>query len=91
MGLATEQDIKTKPQEKTSWSFRQLFPVKAMATAISKTMTSLFDFILAYLVVVISLTELLGRRVSWFMWIFTVLVFLAVLSKHNTEKPIEKK
>lgn len=90
MGLANEQDIANRPEEKSSWSFRQLFPVKAMANAISKTMTSLFDFILAYLIMVISITELLGRRVSWFMWVFTVLIFLAVLSEHNKEKPLAK-
>ena len=93
MGLAKEQDIKKKSMVSEPWSVRALFPVKAMASAISKTMVSLFDFILAFLVIIISLTELIGHHVSWAMWIFTTLIFLTVFSEHNKEKvnPKEKK
>lgn len=91
MGLATQQDIKPKKVSSEPWSVRALFPVKAMASAISKTLISIFDFILIYLVIIISITELIGHKVSWFMWVFTTLIFLAVLSEHNKEKPKEKK
>lgn len=89
--MAIQQDIKTRPVVSEPWSVKKLFPVKAMASAISKTMTSLFDFILVYLVIIISITELIGHHVSWFMWIFMILIFLAVLSERNKEKIVEKK
>lgn len=88
--MAMTQDVKKKVTTTEPWSVRALFPVKAMASAISKTLVSIFDFILIYLVVIISITELIGHKVSWFMWIFTTLIFLAVLSEHNKEKPKEK-
>jgi hypothetical protein len=91
MGIATQQDIKPKKITSEPWSVRALFPVKAMASAISKTLVSIFDFILVYLVIIISITELLGRDVSWAMWVFITLVFLAVLSEHNKVKINDKK
>jgi len=83
MPLTSEQNIPDKPKEKSEpWTFRRLFPFSSAITTLSKAFASPFDILLGYLMIVLSIAELIGRNVSWTMWILTALIFFAVVAEH---------
>lgn len=87
MGIASEHELPEKPRPKEEWSFRRLFPLAATVSTFAKTFVNPFDVLLAYLVLIVGIAELLGRRVSWMMWVFAVFILLADLAeRHKTEE-----
>ena len=92
MGLTRDQQIPDKKnEEKSEWSFRRLFPFAGAMTSISKVFVNPFDILLGYLVVILSIAEVLGRHVSWFLWLLTTLIFFADLVERKTGMTIETK
>ena len=93
MGIAASQEIPQKPEEKSEWTFRRLFPFGGAVTSISKVFINPFDVLLGYLVFILGIAELSGRKVSWMMWVFAVFILLsALLERHKAEisKPKEE-
>lgn len=90
MSLTSMQDIPNKPEVREPWTFRRLFSFGAITT-LAKVFSNPFDVLLGYLVFILGIAELFGRRVSWFMWVFTILILLAdILERHIellTNKP----
>ena len=95
MPITERQDIPSKPQVSEPWTFKRLFPFKAAASAFSKVLPffSPLEILFSYLVVILSLAEVVGRRVSWFVWILTFLIFFASLVERRIweTKVIEEK
>ena len=83
MGIAIEQDTPLKPQEKSTWSRRALFPAKAVASALGKQFTSPFEILSGFLIVVVSIAELIGRQVSWLFWVLLFFVVSAAFVERN--------
>ena len=78
MGLATEHELPMKKEESTPWTTRRLFPMKVAATVAAdlvKKLTSPFQAAFWLLLVVICISELLGRTTSNLFWLlaFTLL------------------
>lgn len=93
MALTNQQDIPEKPRASEPWTFRRLFPFKGAISVFTKTFTNPFDMLLGYLVVILSIAEVFGRRVSWFIWILTFLIFIADLAERRiweTREPEKK-
>lgn len=92
MALTSEQNIPDKPKEKPEpWTFRRLFPFMGAVTNLAKIFVNPFDVLLGYLVVILSIAELLGRSISWPMWILTGLIFLAAIVERYGKIIIELK
>lgn len=83
MGLAHEQEVPKKVEEREPWTFRRLFPFGGAASAVAKTFTNPFDVLLGFLIVVVSVAELSGKHVSWFLWVLTVLILLVDLAERR--------
>lgn len=84
MALTSHQDIPAKPKANEPWTFRRLFPFAGAATSLTKVFTSPLDVLLGYLVFIIGLAELMGRDVSWFMWVFIILILAADVFERHT-------
>lgn len=92
MGLAHEQEVPKREEAKEPWTIRRLFPFAGATSAIAKTFTNPFDVLLGFLIVVVSVAELAGRHVSWFLWVLTVLILLVDLAeRHKKEQKPEEK
>lgn len=84
MALTADQDIPNKPEVREPWSFRRLFSFGA-ANTLAKVFTNPFDILLGFLVLIVGITELLGRRISWPMWVFIILILLCnLLERHSS-------
>ncbi len=84
MALTSHQDIPEKPKVNEPWTFRRLFPLAGVASSLTKSFTSPLDVLLGYLVFVLGLAELLGREVSWFLWVFSILILAANIFERHT-------
>ena len=92
MGIAAEHELPEKPRKEDNWSFRRLFPLGSVVNSFTKSFSNPFDVLLGYLVLVLGIAELLGRKVSWMMWVFAVLILLAdLLERHKAELSEPKK
>lgn len=83
MALTEQQDIPKKPEVREPWTFRRLFPFAGAISAIAKVFVSPFDILLGFLVFIIGISELFGRHLSWFFWLFTVLILVVDLMEKN--------
>lgn len=84
MGLTANQNIEKKPEEKSEWTFRRLFPLGAISS-LSKVFVNPFDVLLGYLVVVLGIAVLAGRHIEWMFWVLTILILFADLISRRTE------
>lgn len=83
MALTNQQDIPSKPEVREPWTFKRLFPFVAAVTSFTKVFVNPFDILLGYLVVVLSIAELLSIHVSGLIWTFAVLLLTADLLERN--------
>lgn len=84
MALTEKQDIPNKPEVREPWTFKRLFPFSGAVSSIAKAFGNPFDVLLGYLVFIIGIAELIGRRVSWFFLALTVLILVAdVFERHG--------
>ena len=93
MGIASSQDIPDKKRgESQPWSVTRLFPFSSSVAALTKAFVNPFDVLLGYLVLIVGIAELIGRSVSWVMWLFTSLILLAdVFERYKKPTPPETK
>lgn len=90
--MAQSQEVPKRKEEKEGWTFKRLFPMSATVSTLTKTFSNPFDVLLGYLVAVIGIVELLGRHVSWTMWVFSSFILLAALyERHKVVLPLPKK
>lgn len=87
MALTSEQNIPAKPKPpEEPWSFRKLFPLKATVSSLTKSFTTPFDILLVFQVVIIGISELIGRPVSLGMYFLTGLVLMADIVQRREER-----
>jgi hypothetical protein len=91
MGIASRQEVPNKPEEKAEWTFKRLFPLGGAVSLVAKTFTNPFDILLGYLVLILGIAELMGRQVSWFLWVFTVLILASDVLERYTGIPLDTK
>ena len=92
MGIAADHELPNKPQQEEKWSFRRLFPLSGVVNSFTKSFSNPFDVLLGYLVLILGIAEIIGRKVSWMMWVFAVLILLAdLLERHKMELSEPKK
>lgn len=91
MALTEKLDIPNRPEERTKWSARFLFPARAMASALTKVFVTPFDFLLGLLVLAIVVVEVASDG-SWMLYMFSTLVLAAdVFERHfNIKVPPTK-
>lgn len=78
MALTSQQEIPEKPKEiQEPWTFQRLFPLKATVSALTKSFTTPFDILLVFQILIIGTSELIGRQVSWMLYLLTALVLVA--------------
>lgn len=81
MALTSQQTIPEKPkQPEQPWTIKRLFPLAAMAS-ITKVFKNPYDVLLGYLVLILGISELLGRHTSWYAWAFTFFLLFASFSE----------
>lgn len=86
MALTNEQSIPDRPVVKEPWTVRRLFPLSVI-TSISKVFTNPLEILLAFLIIVLGIAELIGRHVSWFYFVLTILILTAnVLKSYRREE-----
>jgi hypothetical protein len=88
MGIAERQVVPERKIESEPWTVKRLFPFAGAVTTLSKVFTNPFDVLLAYLIFVLGLSELIGHRVSWMMWVFTTLILTAALLERHKAVPL---
>jgi hypothetical protein len=91
MALTAQQNIPEKPIVSEPWTFRRLFPFAGAVTTLSKVFINPFDVLLGYLVFILGAAELLGRHVSWFFWVFAILILAADIFERHTGIPSDTK
>jgi hypothetical protein len=91
MGVASQQDIPNRPEVSEPWTIKRLFPFSGTVTTIAKVFVNPLDVFLAYLVFVLGIAELLGREVSLFMWLLTILILAADIFERQTGKLTDSK
>lgn len=77
MALTANQDIPKKQEVKESWTVRSLFPFSGIAKSLTKSFHNPFDVLLGYLVLILGISELIGRDISLFFWILTISILVA--------------
>lgn len=87
MGIAEQHNIPVKKVESEPWSMKRLFPFANAVSAFSKTFVSPFDILLGFLIFIVGISELIGHRVSWSMWVFITLILLATLLERYIAPP----
>ena len=93
MGLTAKQEFPDKKKESGSeWTIRRLFPFRIAVASLSKTFLNPFDVLLGYLVLILGLSDLLGRPMSLPLFCLTGAVLFADLYERNkpTEPKVEK-
>jgi len=91
MTLTSQQNIPEKPKASEPWTLKRLFPFSAMLTPLAKTFVNPLDVLLGYLVLIVGLAELLGRNISWFFWVFIILILTADIYERHFVSPAETK
>lgn len=91
MGMAQAQDIPIKPEEKSEWSMRRLFPFKASVNAIVKTFINPFEILLAFSILIIGISELIGRHVSWLFFTLAFFILVAAFVERYLKPTVEGK
>lgn len=80
MPLTNNQDIPEKPRQASEpWTIKKLFPFKATVSALTKSFTNSFDILLCFLVLIIGVSELIGNKISWMLYILTTFILVASL------------
>lgn len=76
MGLARKLDLPSRPTEKRTWSFKQMFPVASVIGKIVKTFQNPLELLLAASVTAAIVGEMVGNRVSiqFLIIVFALLV-----------------
>lgn len=93
MALTNDQDIPEKPKQiPEPWTFQRLFPLKATVSALTKSFTTPFDILLVFQILIIGTSELIGRQVSWMLYLLTALILIAdVVERQKKELPLKEK
>lgn len=83
MALTQNQNLPNKPENAQEWTFKKLFGGGAVS-AVSKVFTNPFDVLLGYLILVVGVAELIGRHISWYLWVLiTLLLFIDLLERRR--------
>ena len=90
MGLTANQKIEKKPEEKSEWSVRKLFPFAAMASTLSKVFVNPFEVLAGVMVLVAGIGELFGRNISWLFYVILILVLAAAFALRFLHKDESK-
>lgn len=93
MALTSQQEFPEKPVEKAEgWTFRKMFPAKAMASLLSKLFVSPYEILLGVVIFIICVTELVGRNASWGIYILAVFLLGASIFERHIDliKPPKK-
>ena len=91
MALTEYQDIPKKPEVKEPWTIKRLLPFASVTSSIAKVFASPLDILLGYLVFILGIAELIGRNVSWFIWVFTVLILAADIFERRISTQLDIK
>lgn len=90
MAIASEQDIPNRPAEQSEqWTFRRLFPFSGAVSSLTKAFANPFDVLLGYMVLVGGAAELIGHPMSWYFWVFAVLILISDLLERRTGFPLQ--
>lgn len=81
--MTSQQKIPERPKEKSEWSVRNLFQLKAVSSAVIKTFTNVYDVLLGFSILVVGLSEIIGHGVSWFFYIIVILLILMSFSERR--------
>jgi hypothetical protein len=89
--LTSNLELENKEKQKeATWTSRQLLPFRAMVSAIQKTIINLFDVLLVFLAIVLSIVELIGRDISIGIWLFTFLILVCDIVDRRIWEPKPK-
>lgn len=91
MGITNNQELAEKKQESQPWTITRLFPFAGVATSLSKVFISPFEILLGYLIIILGIAELLGRKTSPAVWALAVLLLVAAFFERGKEPPKEEK
>lgn len=92
MGIAEKQDIPQRKVAEDGWTFRKLFSSSTVTETLAKVFVNPFEVLLGFLVFIIGVVELLGRHVSWPLWVFTIIILSAgMFERHNSVINVEAK
>lgn len=92
MGLATNLDLSNKPEQKTEWSFRRVFPFASAAKLLAKNFINVFDVLLSFVLLVLGVGELFGQEMSLSLYLITLPLLVAgFLERYRQDKLTTKK
>lgn len=89
MGMTQTQDIPIQKQEQSTWSTRRLFPFTALSNAFVKTFINVYDVLLGFSLLIIGITEVLNRNVSWIFYIVVIVLIAASLYERHQSRLVE--
>lgn len=87
--MVRKGEIPVQKIERTAWSAKLLFPMKALTSAIGKVFVTPFDFLLGLLVVAIVFVELFSDG-SWMLYVFATFVLAADVYERTINKASPK-
>mgnify|MGYP001607587443 CR=1 FL=1 len=91
MALTEKQDIPEKPKEtQEPWSFRRLFPFKATVSSLTKSFTTPFSILLVFQILIIGVSELIGKQVSSRMYILATFILIADMVERLKILPLKE-
>jgi hypothetical protein len=96
MALTEAQDIPQKPKPSEPWMFKKLLNLAGVSSFLAKSSFNIFDILLGYLVFVVGISELFGRRTSWSLLVLVVIMLTADIyiwlqtQKRQTQKQSKK-
>jgi uncharacterized membrane protein len=89
MGLASEQTLSaSRAQEAKTWSSRRLFPVASVVKGFTKAFTTVFESLLAFVVLIIGFSELLHHPVSRAFYVIAVILMVIVFIERRPVTPV---
>lgn len=91
MGLASKQELPPLKKESAPWSIRHLLSSAPIVASFTKSFSNPFEWLLAYMLLIIGAGELLGRHISWIFYVLTLSLFLAALIIHLGVVPPHEK
>jgi len=83
MGMAEKQNLPKREEVTQTWTFKRLFQLNATVSAVTKIFNNPFDVLLVFLIIIASVGELIGDKVSWPFWVFSALMLYASFEEHQ--------